>query len=248
MRRRGLEDVLHYFIPENEQEEARQRASEQARSKTAEPGCWCLVSSPERPLAGALAAELAATWLSRGASARILAPFSPPPFLPRVEGLHWQLLDGDAAKADLARAVALARDQVASHTLILWPPESLGQAIQAVPTGLLRALIVPVDAAQWGLEPALGLLRQLGRLPAGLRVGAILAGAAPSEPGRALFRTLASAARRQLGLRLELLGEISRDATSFRSLLSGVAAVELDASAASSRSMRDLCLRLEAPA
>ena len=55
-----------------------------------------------------------------------------------------------------------------------------------------------------------------------------------------LFRKLARVAKRQLGVELEDFGEIERDMTSYRALLTGVPVLELDPSAASSRSLTNV--------
>ena len=56
-RRRGLGDVLHYFIPEEEQVAARARARDAPAST---PVRWALLSDPLRPLDRSLATDLAA--------------------------------------------------------------------------------------------------------------------------------------------------------------------------------------------
>ena len=72
MRRRDLGDVLHYFISEDEQREARQRRIDGG----APPACWCLPATPERPLSCAVAVDLAVAAERNGLRAEILAPFS----------------------------------------------------------------------------------------------------------------------------------------------------------------------------
>jgi hypothetical protein len=89
-------------------------------------------------------------------------------------------------------------------------------------------------------------LRELPKPLPAQRVGALVLGAADDESATRLYRRLASAASRQLGLRLESLGSLAHDRASFRSLLRGRSVLEVDAEAASSQSVREISMRLVA--
>ncbi len=236
--RRGLGDVFHYFISEAEQADVRARAAPVAADGAAPR--WCVPVDPVRPLAGALVVDLAAALARRGLAVEILAPSGPAPLAPRAAGVAWRAFgDSDdelahalaALPADRAALVALPRDRVAS-------------ALAALPPDALRGVIVPVDAAPRGLGRSLALLRQLRKPAAGLVIGAVVVGAEASAEADVAFRRLRSAAERQLGISLVSLGELPRDAATFRSLLRGVAVVDLDEEAVSARSLHALGERL----
>jgi hypothetical protein len=106
-------------------------------------------------------------------------------------------------------------------------------------------VLLPVDTAPWGLSQALSRLRPLGRDAPWLRVGTILLGARGGDQAVALFHRLERAARQQLHLAIERLGELQRDAASFESLLHGVSVLDLDADAPSSRQVLALSRRLQ---
>jgi MinD-like ATPase involved in chromosome partitioning or flagellar assembly len=104
-------------------------------------------------------------------------------------------------------------------------------------------VIVPIDADPRALSRSLALLRQL-RGTSGLVTGAVVVGAESSADAEVAFRRLRGAAERQLGVSIVPLGELPRDAACSRSLLRGVPIVDLDAEAASARSLRALGARL----
>ena len=66
------------------------------------------------------------------------------------------------------------------------------------------------------------------------------------DPGTAnqLFDKLAGAARRQLGLELERLGELRRDGACDRSLLHGVSVIDVDAEGDAVKALAALCENL----
>ena len=109
-------------------------------------------------------------------------------------------------------------------------------------------MLLPLDAAAWGLEPALGILRQLASLPAPVRIGVVAIGAVTDADAQQVIGRLQQAAREELGVPVEGLGQLRRDPASFRSLLRGVSIFDLDAQAASARSLEALCRRLHQPA
>ena len=88
-------------------------------------------------------------------------------------------------------------------------------------------------------------LRPLGHEAPWMRVGTILLGARGGDRAVALFHQLEHAARQQLQLVLERLGELQRDAASFESLLHGVSVLDFDADAPSSRQLLALSRRLQ---
>jgi hypothetical protein len=85
----------------------------------------------------------------------------------------------------------------------------------------LDGVLLPVDAAPWGLGKTLGFLRELAPALAGRRVLGLVVGSANPEAAAGLVARLSAAARRQHGVEIELLGELARDAESYRSLLRG---------------------------
>jgi hypothetical protein len=131
--------------------------------------------------------------------------------------------------------------------LIALPRERAARALAALPADLLRGVIVPVDAAPRALGRSLALLRQLRTPTRELEIGALVVGAEASAEADVAFRRLRSAAERQLGVSLVSLGELPHDAATFRSLLRGVAVVDLDEQAVSARSLRALGERLSVP-
>jgi hypothetical protein len=104
--------------------------------------------------------------------------------------------------------------------------------------------VLPVEAATWGLGKTLGFLRELAPALAGRRVLGLVVGARTQAAAVDLLARLAAAARRQRGLEIELLGELARDAESYRSLLRGESLHQLGAESASAQSLRALCQRL----
>jgi hypothetical protein len=202
-RGRTLGDVLHYFISEDEQAEIR------AHKSAARTGSLLLPASPERPLSCALAFELASA-LAPAGGAEILASFAPSPLVPRVAEVSWTEV------ADLAAALGAARP-----ALVVERPARLAGLLERAPVRALDALLLPMTAAPLGLSRALGFLRSLAPLLTGRRVLVLALGAPNDAAGAELAARLASAAERQLGLRVERAGELRFDAAGYRSLLHG---------------------------
>lgn len=269
MPRRGLEQVLHHFIPEDEQRAARERSASAAREpsgasvadaraadrgaapqdadaperpssaapapRPAVRGRWLLPLHPERPLARALALDLAAELPARDGIA-LLASFPLVGWTARLPDARGLGYDPGA----LEHALAAVREGEA--VLVLCRPSELGKTLAGVPPGRLDGVLLPVDAAPWGLAQALGWLRDLG--DAAPRIGAFVVGAASPESADEQAARLCAAARRQLGLRVESLGSLPRDRASYRSLLHGVPVTALDAEAGSARALRHFCQQL----
>ena len=245
--RRDLGDVLHHFIPEEEQREAREdqrREEKRRRPRAVTPARWVLTASRHRPLSCSLALDLAAALSRSGAETNILAPFPAGTYV--RSSVPWKSFD--AGDSESLRE-ALQELPEGASALVLLSPEGLGPSLSGLDSGLLCGLLLVVDAAPWGLTRALRWLRGCGDALEGTRIGVVVVGAENPGIARDLFRKLASAAGRQLGLELEDFGDVERDAASFRSLLRGVPVLDLDAAAGSSRSLESLCRRLEpAPA
>ena len=214
MARRNLGDVLHYFISEEEQAEARSASARGARAQKdeARTGGILLPASPDRPLSCALALELASA-LAPGRRAEILASFAPSPLAPRVAGVSWVTTDH--------LANALLEPRAEAPVLVVERPGQLAAVLERVAVRALESLVLPVAAAPLGLARALGFLRGLAPALAGRRVRVLALGAASDAAGAELAARLASAAERQLGLRVERLGELAFDAAGYRSLLRG---------------------------
>jgi hypothetical protein len=236
--RRGLGDVFHYFISETEQADARARAEPPPAADRTAPR-WCVAVDAARPLSAALVADLAATLARSGLPAAILAPAPPSPLSPRSDGVSWRTF-GDS---DTELAAGLSRLPREHAALVALPSERLAAALGALPPGALHGVIVPVDADPRGLGRSLAVLRQL-RGTTALAIGAVVLGAEASTEADVAFRRLRAAAERQLGVAIVPLGELPRDATTFRSLLRGIPVVDLDAEAVSARSLRALADRL----
>jgi hypothetical protein len=248
--RRGLGDVFHYFISDAEQADLRARsATAPAPIPGPEPAPaaaprWLVPVDPARPLGGALVVDLAAALARAGLEVEILAAEPPGPLVPRAEGVEWCAVG--ESDHELWRALAARPPHRA--VLIALPRERAARALAGLPADLLRGVIIPVDAAPRGLGRSLALLRQLRRAPTHeLEIGALVVGAEASAEADVAFRRLRSAAERQLGVSLVSLGELPHDAATFRSLLRGVAVVDLDEQAVSARSLRALGARLSSP-
>lgn len=266
-RRRGLGDVLHYFISEEEQAAARQRAGSPAATERppaatepppAEPAGpalaedppeprerpaarWCVPASPARPLACSLATELAAA-LAHGGRSLILAPFVPAARPPRAAGVEWRALSGnsDALERELDSVAATV------PVLIALPPHELPEYVARLGAERLDGLILPLDAGTGGASRALATLRGLAPRAHELVIGAVIVGADDAALATRAFERLAHAARRQLGVSIERLGEIPRDPARYRSLLRGVSLLELGEEGPASRGLRVLGSRLRA--
>lgn len=245
MRRRGLGDVLHYFIPEDEQCEARAQVQTTRAQLPTSAIVWCLPASAERLLSCALAIDLAVATARDGARAEILAPFPRHRLLPRAPEVSWQQIDlADAGAEGLERS--LQQRPPGTRSFVLLPPATLGTLLQQLAPGSVDGVLVPLEATPLGPGQALGLLRQLGPLMPELRVGAVRVGANSSSEVQDTLGKLARAAQRQLGLELEDLGELHRGPAIFRSLLHGLSVLDVDEEGSTARSVRDLALRLSA--
>ena len=240
-RKRGLGDVLHYFIPEEEQREAREKARAAGRaqpvrkSRSATPAHapfrWCMPIDPRRPLACGLAVDLGAALRKEGTAVEIAAPFAPAFVRPGAD-LPWRTLRRDFDASDL---------EASPGVLLLLPPAEVAACVSRLGPGSLNGVLLPVESRPQGLSDALSLLRAL---PAdGLRICVVAIAGREGEGDESLAR-LEGAARRQLGREIEPLGILQRDRESFRSLLFGVSVLELDAESSSARSLRALGERL----
>lgn len=229
-RRRGLGDVLHYFIPEDEQRAARER-TRGGGGGGARARRWCLPTEPSRPLAEALAVDLAAVLIEQGLAVAVAAPFAPRFVHPERRGVEWDVRDLETLDAE--DWAAAGRDAL----LLLVPPAELSRWLRALPEGFLEGVILPVHASAHGSEEALAALRALPSSASRLRVALLCVGG--NERGSEdLLRSLERAARRQLGRTLERLGTLRRDRESFRSLLRGESVLELEARPDSAESLR----------
>ena len=233
--RRGLGDVLHHFISEEEQQAARESAT-QAPQRS--PRCWILAAEPDRPLSCSLALDLAAARSKSGTHTQVLA--APAATAPAAAAAGWTSLCGTVAEA-------LQNLPQGSNALILASPEELPTLLADLDPQLLDGLLFTVDAAPWGLTQALRWLRSCSNAFDTARIGAVVVGAESRELAADLFRKLAGAAKRQLRVELENFGEIERDASSYRALLAGVPVLELDPSAGSSRSLTNVSHLLSNP-
>jgi len=238
--RRNLGDVLHYFISEEEQAEARRAAETRERPAAAAPKRaprYLMPADPQRPLTCALALELASGMAGEAGDARVLSSFAPSPLLPRVAGVGWETCPDPAgaieAAPDFAAVIALER------------PARLAALVGRVAAHRLDGLVLPIAAAPWGLGKALGLLRELAPALANRRVLGLVVGAPGGDAAAQLVARLSGAAERQHGVSVELLGGLARDAESYRALLCGESLRALGASGASAQSLHALCERLK---
>jgi hypothetical protein len=234
--RRNLGDVLHYFISEEEQEEARNAARNRAQQATLRAPRYCLPADPERPLACTLALELAGGMAAELGSARVLAAFEPSPLLPRVPGVRWEVW------SDLALALAAAAPD--EPLIAVERPDELGALLGRLPADALDGVVLSVEAASWGLARTLGYLRVLGPALDGRRVLGLVVGAQTPTAAAELGARLTGAARRQHGIEIERLGELTRDAESYRTLLRGESLHALGEGSETAQSLRTLCQKL----
>jgi hypothetical protein len=241
-RARGLGEVLHFFIPEDEQRGARERAG----LRVAEPAPrarWCLLAAPERPVLCALAIDLAAALASAARGTTLLAPFARPAVLPRASDVRWETCEDIGGElSTLLRRLESRADE--RGVLLLLQPPRLRALLEHPAARALDGLLVPVDASMRGVARALGWLGSAGSGVERMRIGALLIGASDAAEADSLGEQLARAARRQLGLEVAVLGHLERDPASYRSLLLGRSVVELDSSSRASSSLRALAERL----
>ena len=104
----------------------------------------------------------------------------------------------------------------------------------------------PVCYSATSRKPRVRAICAISRPLPELRIGAIVVGAERPQLAAEIFEKLEQAARRQLGLQIENLGEVRRDPATFRSLLYGVSVLDLDEKSGSARSLLELCERLGA--
>lgn len=202
-----------------------------------------MLAPADRPALCALAVDLAAALASAGDGATLLAPFARPLGAPRAAGVHWEVaesIDGSLAPL-LHRCETLPSEPAA---LVLVPPDRLAALLDHPIARSLDGLLLPVDATARGASRALGWLSAAGNDLGRMRIGALLIGASSTEQAEANGEELARAARRQLGLEIQVLGNLVRDASSYRSLLLGRSVVELDSASRASRSLREVAARL----
>lgn len=238
-RARGLGDVLHFFIPEDEQRGARERAAARAGSAPR----WCLAADPQRPALCALAVDLAAALAPASAGTALLAPFRRAAVLPRASDVHWESC-GDIGGEPLTLLHRLEAQPASRAVLLLVPPTGLRELLAHPAARALDGLLVPVDARARGPARALAWLGEAGGGLERMRIGALLIGARDAGEADALGEQLARSARRELGLEVHALGHLERDEASYRSLLHGRSVVDLDSAARSSASLRALAERL----
>lgn len=239
MARRNLGDVLHYFISEEEQREARSAADARARPAPTSPARaprYCLPADPDRPLTCSLALDLAGGMSVEGHGARLISSFPASSLLPRVPGVRWEVSE------TLAEALASVPNELPA--IVLERPTRLAALLGQIPADALDGVVLPVEHATWGLGKALGLLRELAPVLANRRVLVLVVGADSPAATAELVARLAAASRRQHGLEVELLGGLARDAESYRSLLRGESLHALEAESATAQSLRALCQRL----
>ena len=256
---RGLDEVLHYFISEEEQAEARAGRNASAPGVEPVPGAppaagvesaarrpWCLAVEPARPLSVELAVEIGralAGDLSRG---EIVASFPPHPLLPTSERVGWRVIvrEGDE---ELGGAVGRALDRVPenTHSLLVLTPSDVSQLLRSAAAERIRGLVLAVDTSNRGLGQALALLRSLPRRTSSLRVGVILISS--GEATAPMYTKLKGAAQRQLGMALEQLGVLEREAGDYYALLRGVPLLDAAPDARSARSLTEISARLAEP-
>jgi hypothetical protein len=241
--RRGLEEVFHYFISEEEQARAREESPRTPipETETGRAARWAVPADPARPLECALATELAAALGRAGTPTRIVAPFAPPPLLPRAREVEWHALAGENACDPAALRAALPADGCA---LLLIPPPLLAGWLSALEPADLTGVLLPVEASPRGPARALGALRALASAPRAWRLGLVAIDAPGDAEADDLLARIEGAARRQLGLRVVRLGDVRRDSASYRSLLLGVSVFDVDPDSALARGIESLGDRL----
>jgi hypothetical protein len=242
-RRRGLGDVLHYFISEEEQERARQAARPGASEcGPRAPVRWALCADPSRPLRAALAVDLAAALARHGLVTRLLSPV--PPGLGAGATALWDVVpDPDEAVRRLAALAPLAEPAAA---LLVLPASLLGPWLRALGASLaIDGVLVPVDPGERGIANAAELLRALPRPLPARRLATLVLGARDDAMAHEVERRLAAAAP-DLEPRPEPLGALPHDPARFRSLLNARPLAEVDAAAASARRISDVSHKLGA--
>ena len=238
-KRRGLEEVFHHFISEDEQAEVRaSRAPEPTTHQeppteaVAEPAAtvannqasaWVLVAEPARPLHCWLAADLVMALpgskhpMAIAASFEAEAPFRPP---------SWQSFSGDTLRA------SRANPQTEQQLYVLRAGE-VGTLCPTVPA----ALLLPVDPSELGIQDALRALAALA--PHGRRVCCLVTGT-PESSVEDLRTRLQQASRREHGVEIERLAVLPRGRDDDRALLEGVSILARDPAAPIACVLQDL--------
>lgn len=252
-RSRGLEDVLHFFIPEDEQRRARAsrrlassgRDGSKSRKGAFSGGCYVLAADPRRPLAAALAVDLITALGAPGAGRKILS-VEPPPIPWRDSGaVPWrQVLTPGAARS------ALAREPEDRTCLLALAPRELSEWLPALgPPDCVDGLLLAIEAGERSFETLRSVLSEVSRRVANLApvrwIGAIAMGAADPEIGQQSLHRAAELTRSILGRELRQLGGFPHDRATNRSLLRGQPIFEVDANSASARCLRQIALELE---
>lgn len=195
-----------------------------------------MVANPERPLSVAFAGDLAAALARSGHPVRVVAPFKAP--FPESESIVW-IAGGEPD--ELCRA---ARETPpGSSLLVIQSAAKMAPWLEQVPGDRVAgvdALLLPVEAAEWGIEEARATLREVADAAGSLRIAVLILSAPGPDAVASLFGRLAASARGEFGLELELAGKFERDRASFRALLRGIPLVDLDPRAASARSLARL--------
>jgi hypothetical protein len=228
-RRRGLADVFHYFIPEEEQRSARDRGPSSAWGNR-----WALVIDPDRPLDRSLALDLAWALRAQTGELEVVAPFAPPSSWGAETARAWRVLPHATAEAIQPSDAPL---------LVVVAPEG-ACALVRESAGSLNAALLPVEAAPWGVPEALARIRRLALREGSIRIGALLVRDERSKEDVTPLRQLERAAERQLGVQVELLGTVVRDRSSYRALLVETPVLKIDPGAPSSESLRALAQRM----
>lgn len=238
---RGLDEVLHYFISEDEQADAR---SKKRPKRAALAGTWLMAAHPGRLFQGAFAVELARALAGDEGTAVIVSTLPPHRLLPRDPRVHWRVIKRPSADAAVATAL---RDAVESEpdgpAIVLSPASELARVLGEWPDEGLRGLILPVEASRAGLAGALGALRILAGPASHLQVGVVFMGEAS---GDTFYTKLDAAARRQLGCGVKNLGNVSRDDAHYKALLHARPVVDFAPDAPSARSILELAASLSA--
>jgi len=233
--RKNLGDVLHYFIPEEEQSAAREREPaaepEQALALHGPAPRICVPAGPDRLLWCALALELAGALAAESGSARVEAGFPASALWPAVP----------------AEALASALSEIKSEepALVLERPERLAAFLLRPERALLDGVLLPVDASTAGVGRALRLLREVAPALTRLPVLAWVIGARTPPEASELAERLAAAARRQHGLEVEAAPALPSDPALFRALLRGESVhASDDGTSPGARELRALSRRL----
>ena len=230
-RRRGLEEVFHFFISEEEQREIRARSGSDAPVVR-----WCIAANPTRPLSGALVRDLAVVLARLGRPVHVFAPFEAT--FEAGAGVMW-----NSGKGPLQLYRALREVPPDSSLLAIESATQIARWIEELrhdDITQIDALILPIEAAEWGIVEAHASITELAAAAQSLRVAGVVLSAIDAKFAHALFGRVAGWAHSEFGLELELAGSLDRDGASFRSLLQGIPLTEIDPTAASAQSLERL--------